>query len=239
MALSFVRKAQDLHDLRKKMASLGRMAPIISKIERPEAIEELDQIVQLSDAVMVARGDLGVEFPPARVPVLQKTILAAARKHRVPSIVATEMLGSMVSNHSPSRAEASDVAHAIFDGADGVMLSNETASGSYPIRAAKVMDMIVREAEASEFYPGPDVAAPAPGARPSTEVIARLACLAARDAGAKVIAAFTQSGDTARLIASFHPAASDHRLLSQPGHPAPVPALPRSVAAHHEPDGAS
>lgn len=205
VALSFVRKPQDLHDLRKKMAELGRSVPIVSKIERPEAIETLDEIVRLSDAVMVARGDLGVEFAPAKVPVLQKTILAAARKHRVPAIVATEMLGSMVSNHSPSRAEASDVAHAIFDGADAVMLSNETASGSYPIRAAKVMDLIVREAEASTFYPGPELTPPTPGSRPATEVIARLACLAARDAGAKLIATFTQSGDTARLIASFHP----------------------------------
>ena len=205
VALSFVRKAQDLADLRKKMDSLGKRVPIVSKIERPEAIEDLDAVVRASDAVMIARGDLGVEYPSYMVPVLQKKILAKAHELRVPAIVATEMLGSMVSNHSPSRAEASDVAHAIFDGADGVMLSNETASGQYPLRAAKVMDLIVREAEGSSFYTNTEMPITSDQKNASAAVIARLACLAAKDAGAKLIAAFTQSGDTARLIASFRP----------------------------------
>jgi pyruvate kinase len=153
---------------------------------------------------MVARGDLGVEFPPERVPVLQRQVLDTAARYRRPVIVATEMLQSMVHSTRPTRAEASDVATAIFDGADATMLSQETASGEHPALAVQMMVRIIESAESSPYFEPRPAPAPPPPA-PFPEAIARTAVLAARDVGAKLIVAFTQGGETARLISQERP----------------------------------
>ncbi|RJX33215.1 MAG: pyruvate kinase [Oxalobacter sp.] len=149
IALSFVQQPEDLHEAREIIA--GR-AGLMTKLEKPAALDRLDEIVQLSDAVMVARGDLGVELPPERVPGIQKRILRACRYHGKPSIIATQMLESMIHSPTPTRAEASDVASAIYDGADAVMLSAESASGSYPVQAVSIMERIIIEVERDPIY---------------------------------------------------------------------------------------
>ncbi len=152
VALSFVRHADDVRLVREICDAWGRPTPIVSKIETPGAIEHLEAIILASDAVMVARGDLGVEFNPERVPIIQREILGLARVHQRPVIVATEMLQSMVTATRPTRAEASDVATAVFEGTDAVMLSQETATGAHPPLVARMMARIVTEAEESKFY---------------------------------------------------------------------------------------
>lgn len=149
VALSFVQQPEDLIEARKLID--GR-AGVMTKLEKPRALDQLDEIVRLSDAVMVARGDLGVELPAERVPGVQKRILRACRHHGKPSIVATQMLESMISSPMPTRAEASDVASAIYEGVDAVMLSAESASGSYPVDAVSMMDRIIREVEHDPLY---------------------------------------------------------------------------------------
>jgi pyruvate kinase len=204
VAVSFVRRPDDVKLVREICEAWGRHLPVCSKIETPQAIDALDEIVELSDVVMVARGDLGVEFPPERVPVLQRRVLASAAEHRRPAIVATEMLQSMVTSTRPTRAEASDVATAIFDGADATMLSGETASGAHPALAVRMMARIISAAESSAYWQPkgpPSLEVPAP----FSEAIARTAVSAARDVSAKLIAVFTQSGDTARLISKERP----------------------------------
>ncbi len=175
VGLSFVRAARDVEQLREICEAWGRPTPIVAKIETPSAIEDLDAIVRLSDAVMVARGDLAVEMAPEQVPVLQKRILAVARRHRRPVIVATEMLHSMTKSTRPTRAEASDVATAVFDGADAVMLSGETASGDHPALAAAMMARIIQMAEGSPYYE-PPVDRLEIGKTSVSESIARNAC---------------------------------------------------------------
>src|SRR5689334_18735167 len=149
VAMSFVQRPEDVAELRKL---IGGRAKIIAKLEKPAAIERLDEIVDLSDAVMVARGDLGVELPPEDVPAIQKRIVAACRKLGKPVVVATQMLDSMVHAPAPTRAEASDVATAIYDGADAVMLSAETASGQYPVEAVAMMSRIIERVERDPTY---------------------------------------------------------------------------------------
>lgn len=149
IALSFVQRPEDLTEARELIA--GR-ACLMTKLEKPQALDQLDEIVRLSDAVMVARGDLGVELPPERVPGVQKRILRACRQHGKPSVVATQMLESMISAPAPTRAEASDVASAIYDGADAVMLSAESASGAFPIEAVAIMNRIISEVERDPLY---------------------------------------------------------------------------------------
>lgn len=201
VALSFVRSASDLTELAELMRAKGRPTPIVAKIETPEAVEAIESIVIAADAVMVARGDLGVELPPERVPVIQRQLLGVCRIHETPVIVATEMLQSMVESPRPTRAEASDVAGAVFEGADAVMLSGETATGKHPIRAVQMMDRIIREAEASPFFhPEPSECGSA-----TAEAIAHAACSVAREIDAKVIVALTQSGGTARLVSKARP----------------------------------
>lgn len=204
IAISFVRRADDVKLVRDICDAWGRTLPIVSKIETPQAIDDLEAIVAASDAVMVARGDLGVEFPPERVPVLQHKVLEAAAARRKPAIVATEMLHSMVTSSRPTRAEASDVANAIFDGADATMLSGETASGAHPKLAVEMMARIVTAAEESLYYT-PKSAPRSDGAVPFPDAVARMAVMAARDVGARLIAVFTQSGDTARLVSMERP----------------------------------
>ncbi len=202
VALSFVRRADDLRLVREICNEWGTPTPVVAKIETPEAVENLESIVAASDAVMVARGDLGVEFPPERVPVIQRQILTVARRVRRPVIVATEMLQSMTKSSRPTRAEASDVANAVFGGADCVMLSGETANGDYPVLAATMMSSIAIEAEKSSFFE------PAPYATRATsvpEAVARGAVNTAREIGAKFLVAFTESGSSAANISLARP----------------------------------
>jgi pyruvate kinase len=202
IAVSFVRRPEDVLLAKSLIRRAGKETPVIAKLEKPEAIENLEGILRVSDGVMVARGDLGVEMNPEQVPVVQKNIIARAREFRRPVITATQMLESMTENPRPTRAEASDVANAIFDGSDAVMLSAETASGKYPVEAVSMMARIIEEAETSikEF------------ARPGTqeklkvaETVAELVCHASRELHMKWIVVFTHSGFTARLISRYRP----------------------------------
>ncbi|MDP3279090.1 MAG: pyruvate kinase [Deltaproteobacteria bacterium] len=204
IAVSFVRSPDDVRFVRDICEAWGAVLPIVSKIETPQAIERLEEIVRVSDAVMVARGDLGVEFPPEHVPVLQRKVIAEAARFRRPVIVATEMLQSMVKSSRPTRAEASDVAHAIFDGADATMLSQESASGDHPALAVSMMARIVHTAENSPYYARRSIA-PAQSPVAFGDAMAKVAVQAAHDVGAKVIAVFTQSGDSARLVSMERP----------------------------------
>src|SRR6195256_1730025 len=202
IAVSFVRRAEDVLQAKALIRKAGKDTPVIAKLEKPEAIENLDAILRAADGVMVARGDLGVEMRPERVPVVQKTIIARAREFRRPVITATQMLESMTGNPRPTRAEASDVANAIFDGSDAVMLSAETASGKYPVEAVDMMARIIEEAEASitEF--------PRPASHEQlkvAETVAELVCHASRELHMKLIAVFTHSGFTARLVSRYRP----------------------------------
>jgi pyruvate kinase len=202
IAVSFVRRAEDVLLAKSLIRRAGKDTPVIAKLEKPEAIENLEAILNVSDGVMVARGDLGVEMSPEKVPVVQKNIIARAREFRRPVITATQMLESMTENPRPTRAEASDVANAIFDGSDAVMLSAETATGKYPIEAVSMMASIIREAEGSiHEYP-----------RPATqerlkipETVAELVCHASRELHMRLIAVFTHSGFTARLVSRYRP----------------------------------
>ena len=207
LALSFVRQPADIDMARAAMADVGRSVPIIAKLEKPEAIARLDAILDKTDGVMVARGDLGVEIPPEEVPSVQKDIVRRCNMRGLPVIVATQMLNSMIDNPRPTRAEASDVANAIFDGADAVMLSGETASGKFPIESVQMMDRIVLAAESTIRAQGLWTPNESPVGLPShfPDVIAASACYAAKQAGASLIAAFTLSGVTARLLAHYRP----------------------------------
>jgi pyruvate kinase len=202
IAASFVRRPEDVQMAKDLIKRAGATTPVIAKLEKPEAIDNLDEILQVSDGVMVARGDLGVEMSPERVPVVQKNIISRARELRRPVITATQMLESMTENPRPTRAETSDVANAIFDGSDAVMLSAETASGKYPVEAVAMMARIIEEAEASihEF--------PRPAAQEKlkvAETVAELVCHASRELHMKLIAVFTHSGFTARLVSRYRP----------------------------------
>ncbi len=207
IALSFVRQPSDLDMTRAAMNEVGRTVPIISKLEKPEAIARLDAILDKTDGVMVARGDLGVEIPPEEVPSVQKDIVRRCNMRGLPVIVATQMLNSMIDNPRPTRAEASDVANAIFDGADAVMLSGETASGKFPIESVQMMERIVLAAESTVRQQDLLRLPQSPVGLPThfPDVIAASACYAAKQAGASLIAAFTLSGVTARLLAHYRP----------------------------------
>jgi pyruvate kinase len=209
VALSFVRTPEDLRRARAELKRLGGRQPLIAKIEKPEAISRLDEIVRASDGVMVARGDLGVELSTEAVPMLQKRIIRAANRAGVPVITATQMLESMIGNPRPTRAEASDVANAILDGTDAVMLSGETAVGAYPVGTVEVMDRIAREAER-----GPDARQANETARcyaredvrpTDSHAIARAAQSLAENLGARAIAVLTSGGRTARLVSKDRP----------------------------------
>lgn len=202
-ALSFVRSANDIVRLREAMA--GADIPVIAKIEKPEAVERLGEILDVADGVMVARGDLGVELPPERVPIIQKSIIEQANEHRIPVITATQMLESMTTNSRPTRAEASDVANAILDGTDAVMLSGETAVGRYPVEAVAMMNRIAIEAERKMIEQRVFRRRRDDESYSFSDAIGDAACLAAQDLHARAIVVFTQSGATAQLIAKYRP----------------------------------
>ena len=204
VALSFVRRAADVEQLR---AMLPKDVQIVAKIEKDQALEQIDEILRATDAVMVARGDLGVELPFERVPLAQKQIISAAQRLGRPVITATQMLESMIENPRPTRAEASDVANAIIDGTDAVMLSAETAAGAYPRLAVQAMRRIIEEIE-THPVPGAGMRDErrVPGSAVTTEgAIAAATVAAARQLGAPVIVVFSKSGFTARVVASHRP----------------------------------
>jgi len=203
VAVSFVRSAADIQEVRRFLGQEGANLPVVAKLERAEIVANLNGILALVDAVMVARGDLGVEVPIEEVPVIQKDVIRRARLGKVPVIVATQMLESMVSHVRPTRAEVSDVATAIFDGADAIMLSAETATGRYPVETVEVMARIAERAE--QAMPDAAAARPRPEAYGFPEAVAEAACQAASLLRAKAIVAFTQSGFTARLISQDRP----------------------------------
>ena len=204
LALSFVRMEEDLIELRDLVATRGEHMGVIAKIERPEAIRNIDRIIQSADAVMVARGDLGVEMGVEEVPVLQKKIISLCHLNARPSIVATQMLESMVENPFPTRAEVSDIANAIYDGADCVMLSDETAIGKYPVQAVEVMLEVIRKTEASIDYRNLAMARKPLG----TEVydaLGHAVCMLACDLNPRAIIVATFSGFTAQMVAKYRP----------------------------------
>jgi pyruvate kinase len=204
LAMSFVRSAADVVAGKRAIARAGGKIPIIAKLEKPQAIDNLDEILNVADGVMVARGDLGVEMSPEKVPVVQKQIIMRARNALIPVITATQMLDSMQDNPRPTRAEASDVANAIFDGSDALMLSGETAAGHYPLESLEMMDRIIREAEASVT----DLPRPARFAELHiNETIAEAICHAAEELRLKAIAVFTETGSSARLVSKYRPRA--------------------------------
>ncbi len=208
VAISFVQQATDVETVRKAMRDLTpdkTCLPLIAKLERPEAIENLHEIIHVADGVMVARGDLGVETSPATVPIIQKKIIEMANNHARLVITATQMLDSMIHNPRPTRAEASDVANAIFDGSDAVMLSGETASGSYPVEAVKMMDAIIREAEANRDKYGHAITRPEEAAQNDAYAITHAARELAHDRKVAAVAVFTQSGNTALLMSKTRP----------------------------------
>lgn len=206
VALSFVRRPQDLHEVKRLIAQQGKAVPLIAKIERPEALDELPSILDASDGVMVARGDLGVELPPERVPVLQKQIVEQANHCDRLVIIATQMLESMIHSPRPTRAEASDVANAVIDGADAVMLSGETAIGDFPVETVRMMARIVEEAERSGRRSGFEGLSGNRHIAPTyAHAIAHAAREIAHDMELKAIVAFTQSGFTARMISKDRP----------------------------------
>jgi pyruvate kinase len=200
IALSFVRSAADVEDVRQIMREEGVLLPVIAKIEKPQAIDNLDEVVRAFDGFMVARGDLGVECPLEDVPFLQKRVVEKARRNAKPVIVATQMLESMITNPAPTRAEASDVANAVLDGADAVMLSGETSVGAYPIETVRTMARIIESTEDHELD---HMAAIDWQPRTRGGVIAKAAAEVAFRVGAKYLVAFTQSGDSARRLARY------------------------------------
>jgi pyruvate kinase len=210
IALSFVRTAGDVKTLKNSIRELtDRPVPVMAKIEKPEALENLEQIIEAADAVMVARGDLGIEIPTERVPMAQKRIIERCNEVGLPVVTATQMLDSMIRNPRPTRAEASDVANAIIDGTDALMLSGETTIGRYPVETLQTMDRIIRQVE------GEQVEIPVRPFRPLEEdvnlSIARAIARAARDAAhnldAAAIIAVTASGYTARIVSRYRPRA--------------------------------
>ncbi len=214
VAISFVRSAADVEEVKKVLHESGAQVPLVAKIERAEAVTNLEGILALVEAVMVSRGDLGVEVPLEEVPVIQKAVIRQARAAKIPVIVATQMLESMVEHVRPTRAEVSDVATAIFDGTDAIMLSAESATGKHPVEAVEMMARIAERTEQSVTRPRLERRrAEVSG---FSEAIADAACHAAHSLKAKAIVAFTQSGSTARFISHERP---DVPIIALTPHP--------------------
>ncbi|CAM5576441.1 MULTISPECIES: pyruvate kinase [Streptomyces] len=206
VALSFVRDAEDVKDVHKVMDEEGRRVPVIAKVEKPQAVANMEAVVLAFDGVMVARGDLAVEYPLEKVPMVQKRLVSLCRRNAKPVIVATQMMESMITNSRPTRAEASDVANAILDGADAVMLSAESSVGAYPIETVKTMSKIVVAAEQELLSRG--LQPLVPGKKPRTQggAVARAAAEIADFLGARALVAYTKSGDTARRLSRYRAA---------------------------------
>ncbi|HUZ04538.1 MAG TPA: pyruvate kinase, partial [Acidobacteriaceae bacterium] len=205
IAVSFVRTAEDVRLVKHRVAALGTETWVIAKLEKPQAIEHLESILEVADGVMVARGDLGVEVPPEKVPAIQKHVIRRAAQHRKPVITATQMLESMIENPRPTRAEASDVANAVYDGTDAVMLSAESAAGKYPVEAVAMMAKIISETEQhvrNDGFRQPFIAG---GELSIAEAICESMAHAAEDLNVSAIAVFTETGTTARLLSKYHP----------------------------------
>ena len=206
VAVSFVRTADDVRHVKNRLNALKSDAWIIAKLEKPQAIEHLDSILEVADCIMVARGDLGVEVPPEKVPAIQKHIIRRAAEYRKPVITATQMLESMIDNPRPTRAEASDVANAIYDGSDAVMLSAETAAGKYPVHSIAMMAKIVTETEHQmRTEPQPQLQRSKPTHLSVAETICECMAHAAEDLDVGAIAIFTETGATARLLSKYRP----------------------------------
>lgn len=204
IALSFIRRPDDVVELKEKLAEKKRATPVIAKLEKPLAIENLETIMQVCDGVMVARGDLGVEMPPEKVPAIQKRVIERANKNGKTVITATQMLESMIHNPRPTRAEASDVANAVFDGTDALMLSGETAKGRFAVQSVEMMAKIIIEAERLETQ-FKQVLSRDSETLSVPEAVCDAAYHASKDIKARAIVAFTQSGSTARLISRYRP----------------------------------
>ncbi len=217
IALSFVRNADDVRQVKDRIQAAGADTWLIAKLEKPQAIDNVDEILEIADGVMVARGDLGVEVPPEKVPAMQKLIIRRAAEYRKPVITATQMLESMIENPRPTRAEASDVANAVYDGTDAVMLSAESAAGKYPVEAVKMMAKIVLETETQMrelplHYPVRTVH----HASTVPESICESMAHAANDLDIRAIAVFTETGSTARLLSKRAPRPPVCALSSSP-----------------------
>jgi pyruvate kinase len=203
VALSFVRNPQDVLEIKELIAEAGKRVPVIVKIEKHEAIEQMDAILSLSDGVMVARGDLGVELPPEEVPILQKRLISTANRLGIPVITATQMLDSMVNNPRPTRAEVSDIANAILDGTDAVMLSNETAVGKFPVEAVTTMAKVALRTEQEKLSRDLDDVVGAPRSIPNA--ISHAVFRIASQLNASAIMTLTKTGTTARNVSKFRP----------------------------------
>ncbi len=221
VALSFVRSPQDIFQLKELLAERKHQAKVIAKIEKSEAVAQLDAIIEASDAVMIARGDLGIEFPMERLPALQKEIIRKCRDKARPVIVATQMMESMISNPTPTRAEVTDVANAVLDGADTVMLSGETAVGKYPVEVVKAVNRILTEAE--KYTRMFEQYRPLPNEQSETflsDVVCYSAIKTAEEVSAKAVIGMTVSGYTAFQVSSYRPKAkiyifsSEHHMLA-------------------------
>jgi pyruvate kinase len=207
IAVSFVRTAEDVSLVRNRVAAHGADTWIIAKLEKPQAVEHLESILQVADGIMVARGDLGVEVPPEQVPAIQKHIIRRAAEYSKPVITATQMLESMIENPRPTRAEVSDVANAIYDGTDAVMLSGESAIGKYPVQAVAMMSRIVVETERHIKEAGDTELRERRSHLSIAETICEATAHAADDLDLRGVALFTESGTTARQLSKYHPAA--------------------------------
>ncbi|MFJ6927803.1 pyruvate kinase [Streptomyces nigra] len=203
IALSFVRSGRDIDDVHRIMDEEGRRLPVIAKIEKPQAVDALDDIVAGFDGIMVARGDLGVEMPLEQVPIVQKRAIKLARRNAKPVIVATQMLDSMIDHSRPTRAEASDVANAVIDGTDALMLSGETSVGKYPVETVRTMAKIVEAAEEDVLAHGLPPLTEHNKPRTQGGAVARAAAEIGDFLGARFLVAFTQSGDTARRLSRY------------------------------------
>ncbi|WP_207799627.1 pyruvate kinase [Candidatus Cryosericum hinesii] len=205
VALSFVRTPDDVRELRTLMETYGAHVPIIVKVEKWQAVQNIESILAVANGIMVARGDLGVEMPIEEIPIIQKRIIALCNRMGKPVITATQMLNSMVENPSPTRAEVTDVANAIFDGTDAVMLSNETAVGKFPVETVEMMGRIIEATERSKMYWTTVEARDAASASDTSDAIAHAAVRTAQTVGAKLIVCATESGRTAILMSRCRP----------------------------------
>lgn len=215
IALSFVRNAKDIKDLRKRLDAAKHPAKIIAKIEKPEAIENLDKIIKASNGIMVARGDLGIEVPMEQLPLIQKDIIKKCIQRARPVIVATQMMDSMITNPSPTRAEITDVANAVLDGTDAVMLSAETSVGRHPVKVVEAMNKIIDEAEKHYSIEQKRPIPPKKSRTFLSDVVCFNAARTAEEIGAKAIIGMTSSGYTAFKVSSFRPNAKVYIFSDQ------------------------